>query len=671
MSSAATAFAAPQLDEPVSLSRPTTPFAMFFKSPAAVLRKGTSNAPKRPALTRPHTTSGTQLPLHLSSYVSFCAYSSQWDPSIYGAGNPCPPPPRGTLNDSKLAFLDWQMALIKFQREKENAEKSAAAATALQTVDSMDTDAVEVIGDDVAVEDLVQESALRAGVKQLEVPEETLVRTRKPVQRLSAFPPRPHTTDGSITTYVPKIPGRFYAVAQPQDDEPQFQPVTMANIGAVAAQDAEPSTLMMMNAVVVPVHGEDTEDSSAVSTPSGSDSGTASDAQSIMGESPGSEWAATSFGPEGSRHRATSSVATTAFDSSERRYSSRAPVVSQQYKSRDGEYDLAELGRTTRLVEAQLAAQSQLHFNQNKPLPPLGVGPNLFFAPPPFEPSHYSDLAPVRESSFATPQQRHRSTSSQTMEVPDRARLGRSNPADPEPQQAPRSASALSTRRSRSLLARAVSRFRPTTPSAAVDREAEADAVSPPKPTSRLSIFSNGREPARKRSRSIGAHSFLGDGGNVSQQQRQDGDAEKVVQQAGPRSEMTSPPRPSSRMSAVLSLRSTFRRGSVSSSNVRPSKVSVQPPPQQRVPPPPQQRTVPTQAETSDEVADERGARRPTTSMSTRQRSGNLFKAASSWLKSRSRVDEYSSSRSAVRNSGLPDNHAGLFTSSSAVITAA
>ncbi|CAD6908471.1 unnamed protein product [Tilletia caries] len=635
---------------------------MFFKSPAAVLRKSTANAAKRvdrSALPRPHTTSG--LPMHLSSYVSFCAYSSQWDPSIYGAGNPCPPPPRGTLNDSKLAFLDWQMALIKFERERDaanNENRIRAEHSTLQTVESVDVDTFEVLaGNGEAVEHLVQETALRAGVNQLEVPEESLVRTRKPVQRLSGFAPRPHTTDGSITTaYVPKIPGRFYAVAQPRDEEPEFQPTAMASVApAPSAQDIEASTRMMMNAVLVPVHSNDTEESSGASTPSTSTS------PSVIGSSSGSEWAAASGRATGSRHRATSSVATSAFEAHERRngFGSKGPVSSHNFNTRDAAYELSDPEATK--------------YNQNKPLPPLGVGPNMFFSPPPFAPNHYNDLAPVRESSHATPQPvvgAREPQQTKSSRSPDRASR-QADAVNADTQDRPlSSASVLASGRSRSVLSRAVNRFRPTTPSASTERDSEVSTSatnSAVKTTSsRLSFFNSGREVSRKRSRSTGATSFL-DSSEDSAQRRQD--AIEAAQGQRQRAKSALPPRPNSRMTSVLSLRPTFRRAA--SAAVQPSKAPARLHHQE-----PQQDTAAAEEssvfeEVQDELAESED-RRALTSMSTRQRSGNLFKAANNWLRSRSRADEVGSSpRTSVRSPAHPRVDAAMFSPSSALISAA
>ncbi|CAD6889478.1 unnamed protein product [Tilletia controversa] len=168
---------------------------MLFKSSRAVFFRSTSNDGKKidlAVLPHDHKTSGQQqLPPHLCSYVHFCAYLRRWEPSLYAAGDSCPPPPRGTLNDSKLAYLDWRLALIKFEREMETADLS------------------------VAVQHVEQKLA-QASINLLEVPKRTLCGNLRAVQRITALPPRPHSTDGSIITYVPRIPGRVHLEEGPQ-----------------------------------------------------------------------------------------------------------------------------------------------------------------------------------------------------------------------------------------------------------------------------------------------------------------------------------------------------------------------------------------------------------------------------------------------------------------------
>ncbi|KAL9936122.1 hypothetical protein V8E36_004964 [Tilletia maclaganii] len=159
---------------------------------------------------------------------------------------------------------------------------------------------------------------------------------------------------------------------------------------------------------------------------------------------------------------------------------------------------------------------SSARLGPNKPLPPLGVGPNTFFVPPPFEPpalhhhhagGQFSELAPVRERSFATvssasarERERKRSSSGQSgslgaprsrtvsvsgagvdvegnssaLEVeggPAQQQEQDDVPPSTEQQQAqqqpdtPSRSKILGPRRSKSLLSRAVSRLRPVTPS--------------------------------------------------------------------------------------------------------------------------------------------------------------------------------------------------------------
>ncbi|KAK0545892.1 hypothetical protein OC845_004876 [Tilletia horrida] len=64
------------------------------------------------------TTTQPRLPVHLRSYTSFCAYSGHWDPWAIcsSRGNQDPPPPRGSLNESKLSFLHWRLSVIEFEQ---------------------------------------------------------------------------------------------------------------------------------------------------------------------------------------------------------------------------------------------------------------------------------------------------------------------------------------------------------------------------------------------------------------------------------------------------------------------------------------------------------------------------------------------------------------------------
>ncbi|KAK0553966.1 hypothetical protein OC845_000955 [Tilletia horrida] len=642
-SAAAAAFAAPHLLEETSSSssRPTTPFAkMFFKSPAAALKKANSSpAPPPPSSKlraraaksgqpRPHTVSGSQLPLHLSSYVSYCAYSSLWDPSVYGAGNPCPPPPRGTLNDSKLAFLDWRMAVIKYERESSSSSNTRTRASShpLAPAESLEEVLDVIVGDITEADGMEHENALSGRVHELEVDDDVLVRNRKPVQRVSGFAPRPHTSEGIAPTYVPKMPGRFYhivdaATAENEDDTTtttKRRPISAIQTTLRPALDSTTIPAAMAKAVILSVHGEDSDDDSNSSTPA-STSGSASVSGSNMGSYEGSQWRSSSTFSH-KRHRASSSVNNAATDGSERR-SNRG---GHRQHNTEHAISLVELDRSTRLLEARLAADHHEDHQQSKPLP-LPVGQH-FYASVPFE-----HLAPVRESSFTTPQIGHDQQKTPQVQAAERFEDGgqQSNEEGESKTAAPVVPRRIVPRRSKSLLSRAVSRFRPTTPSpssqpntAGPGPEVESEttdksnsnsnsntAPAAARPSSRLGIF--GRESTRTRSRSVGASTALSSRGgsdvghhnnnnsssnmsnsgylsdasrrvpvpkipaqHLAQQQQQPLQTQRESMEEGA---CSSSSRPSSRMASVLSLRpgGGFRRSSLPGANPPPSSASA------------------------------------------------------------------------------------------------
>ncbi|KAK0559180.1 hypothetical protein OC861_006722 [Tilletia horrida] len=614
---------------------------MFFKSPAAALKKANSSpAPPPPSSKlraraaksgqpRPHTVSGSQLPLHLSSYVSYCAYSSLWDPSVYGAGNPCPPPPRGTLNDSKLAFLDWRMAVIKYERESSSSSNTRTRASShpLAPAESLEEVLDVIVGDITEADGMEHENALSGRVQELEVDEDVLVRNRKPVQRVSGFAPRPHTSEGIAPTYVPKMPGRFYhivdaATAENEDTTTtttKRRPISAIQTTLRPALDSTTIPAAMAKAVILSVHGEDSDGDSASSTPA-STSGSASVSGSNMGSYEGSQWRSSSTFSH-KRHRASSSVnnaaTSAATDGSERR-SNRG---GHRQHNTEHAISLVELDRSTRLLEARLAADRHEDHHQSKPLP-LPVGQH-FYASVPFE-----HLAPVRESSFTTPQIGHDQQKTPQVQAAERFGDGQQSNEEEESKTmatAPVAPRRIVPRRSKSLLSRAVSRFRPTTPSpssqpntAGLGPEVESEttdksnsnsnntAPAAARPSSRLGIF--GRESTRTRSRSVGASTALSSRGgsdvghhnNSSSNMSNSGylsdasrrvpvpkiPAQHLAQQQQPsqtqRESMeegacSSSSRPSSRMASVLSLRpgGGFRRPSLPGSNPPPSSASA------------------------------------------------------------------------------------------------